>query len=146
MGMEVVEYMLKDKRAYIVEKFKAPTMLSLIALARKIKIEPTLVNTYHPISHVLIDIRDRFFALENNSCRKALFEAAFRVFICVIESDRYYRWRFQWLIEEVVEAVIDGKWKPRTELSGLQKCWNGGEPSGKGYEFIKERYEDARVV
>jgi len=140
-SMGVVEYMLRDKRQYIVEMFKWPMAKQLIKLAGKVRIEPMLENTYHPISHVLIDIRDEFFDLENNPGRDGPFRAAFKVLIAVVESDRYYRWRFQWLVEQLLEAIIDGKWKPRTELSGLDKHWRGGEPSGKGYEFTVAYYK-----
>jgi len=73
--------------------------------------EPTKENTLEPNCHILLDIRDRF--RERNTVKPALFEAAWKALICEYEHDPCYRNRLDWLLEELVESVLDGEWKPR---------------------------------
>lgn len=86
----------------------------LIHLSRKYP-EATHDNVLRPNSHLWIDIKDRFFEYEDNPGRNSLFEAVFRIFIAQYEHDPYYTYRIDWVIEEVVELVMSGKWKPRPQ-------------------------------
>ena len=104
-------------RNYIIEKVKRPFMKVIIFIAKRLP-EPTRENTTHPNTHILLDVRDRFFELENNPGRKELFESAFKIFICEYEHDPYYARRFDWLLEEIQKRG----WTPRgTNPGGV--CW-----------------------
>ena len=111
-------WMLVTMRAFVI-KHKAIFRLAVIAYA-KILLEPTKDNTLEPNSHILLDIRDKFFEHYTLPDRRTLFESAWKIFICEYEHDPHYRHIGDWLIEELVESVMSGEWKPRPI----------GEPSG----------------
>lgn len=106
-------------RGYIINKVKKPLMKAIITLANKYP-EPTRENCLHPNTHILFDIRDKFFELENNSGRKALFEAIWRMFIAEYEHDGYYRFRSNWIYEEMNKR----NWLPNPK-GQPQHCWRG---------------------
>lgn len=135
--MNLIHWMLKEQRQYVMEKIKAPMMKALILLANRLP-EPTKQNCTHPNTHILIDIWDEFFKHETGQ-RTPLFKAISRVWICEHEHDPYYRDRMQVLLELLVEAMLDGKWKPRS-LDHPSQCWENPNIRGAGYEFIKNRY------
>ncbi len=104
-------------RDYIIKKVKKPLMKAIITLANRYP-EPTRENCLHPNAQILFDIRDKFFELENNPGRKALFEAIWRMFIAEYEHDGYYRFRFDWILKEINKRnwLPDPKGPPR-------HCW-----------------------
>ena len=110
-------------RNYVIDKIKKPLMEAIVTLVQKYP-EPTRENCLHPNSHILLDIRDKFLEYENNPSRKPLFEAAFKLLIVEYEHDPYYRYRFDWFLEQIMES----DWKPR-EIRDEQ-CWK--EPEGDG--------------
>ena len=90
-------------RDFVINQVKKPLMKVIILTAnrlRKVK-EPTRDNCVFANTHILFDIRDKFRELENNKNREEMFEAAFTLLIAEYEHDPYYRWRFDWLIEEI---------------------------------------------
>lgn len=97
-------------RDYVIDKIKKPMMERIISLVSKYP-EPTRENCLHPNTQKLLDIRDKFFEYENLAGRKPLFEAAFKLLIIEYEHDPYYRWRFEWLLEEINKSG----WLPRKE-------------------------------
>lgn len=96
------------KRRYFEEKVKAPLMAAIINLAMKYP-EPTKGNTCIKNTGKLLDIRDKFFEYEDNPCRDALFRALWRMLIVEYEHDGYYRYRLDWILEEVNKS----NWEPR---------------------------------
>lgn len=121
--------MLVTKRALVIEH-KAIFLKAIIAFA-KILPEPTRENVSYPNTLIIMDIRDKFFTLHANPGRTAMYKAAFKIliffyekmwkiFICEYEHDPRPRHIFDWLVEELVEAVISGRWVPRP----------AGHPSG----------------
>jgi len=73
--------------------------------------EYTRENCLEPNSIVLFDIKDRFFQFYANRSKEQLFHAAFKIAIFENEHDPHYRnIVFGWIVEELVEAVLDGKW------------------------------------
>lgn len=106
-------------RDYIIKKVKKPLMKAIITLANRYP-SPTRENCLHPNTRILFDIRDKFFELENNPCRKELFEAIWRMFIAEYEHDGYYRFRFDWLHEEINKR----DWRSSSKEQP-QHCWKG---------------------
>ncbi len=102
-----------DMRQFIIEKFKKPALKVIILLSGRLP-EPTKENTTHPNTHILLDIRDRFFELENNPGREALFRGAFKILICEYEHDPYYARRLDWMLEEMIKRG----WTPRGQNPG----------------------------
>jgi hypothetical protein len=106
-------------RQYIIHKVKAPLAKAIILIAGRLP-EPTKQNCDCPNTHILLDIRDKFFNdMENNPGRKDLFQAAFRIFICEYEHDPYYRYRFDWVVEEMIKRG----WQPRPPGRPRGICW-----------------------
>jgi len=112
-GYQVLRGAMRD---YVKDKIKAPLMAKMIDLANEYP-EPMRVNCLHPNSHILFDIRDKFFEYEDNPCRKALFEAIWKLFIAEYEHDPYYRYRIDWVLEQ----IMDSDWRPRKIRQ--EQCW-----------------------
>jgi len=103
--------------------------------------DPTKRKVLEPNSRILLEIRDKFFSYYANPGREELFKAAWKIAISECEKGMYYRYgepssdEFlmalskvgisesehdphyrdigQWLLEELVERVMSGEWKPR---------------------------------
>jgi len=104
------------------EKIKKPMMDTIVKLATKYP--PPLRDTVeHPNTHRLLDIQDKFFEYEDNPGRDALFRAIWKIFIIEYEHDPYYRYRIDWVLEEVNKS----NWEPRRIRD--EQCWN--EPEGE---------------
>ena len=135
-------YLLQEQRQFVIDKVKKPIVKALIILASRIKKEPTKQNTHKPTTHVWLDMCAWFFEHENNPGRRPLFKAIWKIFISENEHDDYYEHHIQLVLEKWLEAVLEGKWPPR-DLDYRLGHWKEEEP-GKGYQFIKERYELAK--
>ncbi len=136
-------------RQYFIEVVKAPLLKAIIALSNKFP-EPTESNTDDAIAHAILDIQDKFFSYESNAGRKELFEAAFKIFIAEIEHDDYYRFRLDWILEEMIKKILDGKWES-LPLNAMRKfCWNEPEPYGGEnsiiYKMMQHRNEIKRTL
>ncbi len=132
------KFMLRDNRQYVIDKVNAPILKALVILANRLpKINKQ--NTVDPNTHVLIDNWDKFFEMEDNQTREPLFRALRGITLAKHETDPYYRDRINVHAELLVEAILDGKWKPRP-LNSPPSCWKN-DYRGKGYEFIKKCYE-----
>lgn len=125
----LIDQMLRGKtRQYIIDKVKKPLQKAITVLSLRFP-EPTRENILYPNSHLLLDARDKFFEYECNKGKKALFQAIWKIFIDEYEHDPYYRYRIDWIIEEMVEAVISGKWKPRP-TGRPSPFWTEPDPHG----------------
>jgi len=113
-------------RQFVVEQVKAP-LQNAIVLANKLlnhKVgEPTKLNTIHPHSHILIDERDWFLAMEDNPGRSDLFRAAWNILIYEIEHDSYYKFRFNRILSRLVDKVNSGEWKFELYKPADDFCW-----------------------
>lgn len=92
----------------VVIKHKGIFEKAVIAYAEGLP-EPTWGSCIHPNTHILFDIRDKFLKNETNPRKRALFEAAFKLLIAEYEHDPYYRYRLDWVLEQ----IIDSDWQPR---------------------------------
>lgn len=110
MGYDFLKHtMLRPPlRQFVIDRVKDPLRRVIVSVGKKIPV-PTKENTAHPNSHILIDIRDKFFEYEDNPKREDMFRAALNMLIVEYEHDVYYRDRFNWFIEEIGKR----KWKPR---------------------------------
>lgn len=101
-------------RQFVIERVKAP-LESAIILANKLlngKVGvPTKLNTIHPHSHILIDERDWFMSMEDNPSKEKLFRAAWNILIYEVEHDPYYGFRFNRILNRLVDKVNSGEWK-----------------------------------
>ena len=148
-------------RNYFIKKVKRPLMLALakmggrtlerlergenledlplvkvaVAIDKRIpnitKENTTFINT-----HTLQEIIDEFFEHDGSDTpRSAMFRTAFRILLFEIEHDTYYRDRFNWFIEKIVEAIFRDEWQERTNGSPMQGWSEPGEHGGK-YSII----------
>ena len=103
------QVLLGSMGKYIKDKVKKPLMKAITRLANMYP-EPTRENCIQPNSKILFDIRDKFFEYEDNSgAREAMFKAAFKLLIAEYEHDPYYRFRIDWMLEEIEKS----DWEPR---------------------------------
>ncbi len=110
-------------RNYIKDKVKAPLLKKIVSLASKYP-DPTRENCVQPNVFILFDIWDKFIEYENNRGRKLLFDAAFKLLIATYEHDPYYRFRIDWILEEINKRG----WQPRSRIP--MDCWT--EPGAIG--------------
>lgn len=103
-------------RKYVMDKVKKPLMKAIVTLAQRYP-DPTRENCIQSNSHILFDIRDKFFEYERNDGRKPLFEAIFKLLIAEYEHDPYYRFRLDWVLEQIEKS----DWKPRPRIP--MECW-----------------------
>jgi len=103
-------------RKHVIEHIKKPLMEAIINIANRFP-PPTMENTCIPNTAKLLNIRDKFFEYEDNAGRDALFRALWRIFIVEYEHDPYYRYRIDWILEEVNKS----NWEPRKIRR--EQCW-----------------------
>uniref|UniRef100_A0A6M3LPY2 Uncharacterized protein n=1 Tax=viral metagenome TaxID=1070528 RepID=A0A6M3LPY2_9ZZZZ len=110
------------KRNYIIDKVKLP-LLNAIILTASLLPKLTKDVTAEPNTHRLLEIRDKFFQCENTPSRNDFFKAIWKVLIWVYEHDGDYRYRIDWVIEQIVKIVNDGSWQPRPSNKPNKKYW-----------------------
>jgi len=104
----LIHWMLKGRmRDYVIKKIKSPLEKVIEIIGGRLP-EITRESLLHPNSKILFDAKDKFFEYEENKTKKKLFEAAWKILIAEYEHDNYYRYRFDWLLDE-----IGKNWKPR---------------------------------
>ena len=119
------EDMLKGKMRGFVIKHKGVFMKAIIAFA-KILEEPTKENTTRHNTHILIDIRDKYFKLDNLPARKELMKAIWKIGIVEYEHDGHYSFRGDWVLEEIHKS----DWKQRPIWQPSRESWNEPLPEG----------------
>ena len=134
-------------RDYIIHKVKAPLLdaiiklskrnswlariLLLIEIIRLTKRYPkvTRENCLNSNTLILFDTFDKFLEYEDNPGRIELFRSFFKLAKGEYEHDPSYRARMNFLIEELVEATLDGKWLPRGNDKPIDN-WKEPKPFG----------------
>jgi len=139
----VTHLMLYTKREFI-EQAKAFLMATLIRLSRRYP-EPTMDNLLHPNSKILWRIWDRFFTYEENPGRVELFKAIRKIWICEYEHDAYYRYRMDWFLEQIVEAISRGEWQPRP-LVRPRGWWTEAKRDEDFWEQLTRRLQTKRLA
>ena len=125
IGVEFLKhYINRVDRDYFIEKANKPLLKAIVILSQRYP-EPTRLNCVQPNSHRLLDIEEKFFEYDNNSGRKALFKALFRILIVKYEHSPYFSGRLDWFFEMVDKSG----WKPRTLNHPVQN-WNEPRPYG----------------
>ena len=96
---------------------KKPLMAAIISIAKRWP-DPTRGNCVKPNSQILFDVWERFnrHQLQNTS-RASMFDAAFKIFICVYEAHQFYSQRFDW----VMKHLLNSEWDIRDSNPG--KNW-----------------------
>jgi len=111
-----------EKREAGVPLEKTPLVKVVVAITKLI---PTITekNTNYRDTHTLLPIIEKFFKYENNAGREDMFHAAFKLLLFEIEHDVYYRDRFNWLLEEIIKAILRGEWEERTNGQPNAPWW-----------------------
>ena len=111
-----------EAREYIIKKAKLPLHKVILVVAKRFP-EPTRENCMQHNSIIALDIRDEFLERQANTGRRELLAAGFKIFICIYEHDIYYRQRFNWVIQKIIES----NWSPLG--STPQWCWDWEDPN-----------------
>ena len=110
--MLLVHTMLRGgMRNIVIDQVKKPIKAVLIS-ALKILPEPNRKNCRLHNTHILFDIWDKFKEhdhIDRGINNEELWEAVFSLLIVEYEHDPYYRYRFDWLLEEIAKS----DWQPR---------------------------------
>jgi len=115
----ITRWMLRDNRAAVITQ-KAIFMAAIFVFAKFLP-EPTHENVQEANSHILLEKWAKFKQFFNLSpVRNALYDAAWKILIDESEHDGVPRYILYWLVEELVEETIYGRWEPRP----------AGHPSG----------------
>ena len=109
--------MLLNWRGFVIKQLKDPLRKAIIIIGKRFseKFEIKKGNTAYKNTHTLIDFKDLFLGYEDNLMRDDMWEAAFNIFIGEYEHDPYYHFRFDWLLEQFIIAILEGKWDARPE-------------------------------
>ena len=94
----------------IVEVIKSPLMGLLNLFAEKVP-EPTKDNTRWKNSDILVELRDKFFELDNLPNRDKALRAIWNFVIILYDYDPIYQQRMDWLVEQFFKRYKD--WEPR---------------------------------
>jgi hypothetical protein len=145
--------MLLTKRQYIIDEVKTPLMKSLISFRTSSPIKKALLlleilklvckypavtrhNNKGTNAQTILDIEEKFFQYENNPGREPLFRAIFRIWAGEMAHDNYYEGREDWILEEIIKALFNGKWMPRKPGHPKMKWWREPEPYGGQHSIV----------
>ncbi len=118
-------WMLRTMRGYIIRHkdiFKTAIIAYAKALPDPDKMECDYVNT-----PILKRERDKFMGFLNLKGQEHdLYEAFWKIVICEMVHDPDHRALLEFMLEEIVESIMDGEWKPREVGMPGPRVW--GEP------------------
>lgn len=131
-------------RQYFIDHVKAPLLENIVSLAGKYP-EPTKDNLEHPVALAMLDIMEKFYTYEDNKIRIGLFKAMGKLATNEIEHDGYYRERLQFILEEIIKAILSGKWTPR-DSGNPAICWKEPQPHGGAHSIIAKMIEHKEEI
>lgn len=109
----------KVNRDYFIEKVNEPLVRAITLLANRYP-EPTRINCYHPNTHRLMDMEDKFFEhWDFERARNPVIRALFKMLIVKYEHSPAWRNMLDWAIREIPDD-----WKP-FDTSRQMQCWKG---------------------
>ncbi len=111
-------YINRVNRDYFIEQVNKPLVKAIVILANRYP-EPTRLNCYHPNSHRMLDIRDKFFECWDFQIRNTVIDALFRILIVKYEHSPAWRNMLDWMVKEIPDD-----WKPFNTSRQMQ-CWKG---------------------
>jgi len=114
--------MLKTIRGFIIEH-KGIFEKAIIAYANALP-DPDTHECIHPNVPILKRIRDKFMGYLR--VKRDLYAAAWKIIIDEYEHDPDHRAFAEFILEEIVESMMAGEWKPREVGWPGHTCW--GEP------------------
>lgn len=106
------------RRQYVIDKINKPLVKAITIIAMRYP-EPTKDHTSMPNTHRLLDIEDEFFKHENNISRDLFLRAVWRILIVKYDTDRWYRQRVDWVIEQIKKRG----WEP-DPMGHPKNNWN----------------------
>ncbi len=103
--------MLQHKRAFYILK-KAIFEKAIHAYAESLPKYPEFEYN-RPESYLLQELKEKFLSFLNNSSRRVLYADAWDIFIAECDHDPEKMATFQWIMEEIFEMVLAGRWPAR---------------------------------
>ena len=86
----------------------------------------------YPNCFILLEIKEKFLQHHKQLGRHQLYEDAWDILIAEYDYDPLKRSCLDWIIEELVEAVLDGRWKPRPIHHPSGAWWKEDRVPGEG--------------
>lgn len=128
--MSVHRTMLIDKRQFYIDK-KA-IFEKAIRWFAKLLPDPDEMECDYINDNIIREIRDKTLGYLN--FKPDLYLAAFKIFRCMMGHGVEHRIVVDFIIEEIVEAVIDGRWQPRQVGYPGHRLWKEPRtPEGSQY-------------
>jgi len=134
-------------RDYVIKVVKAPLQKAIehaASLLGHLDIENC--ELLEPSAMCLKEHKDRFFSHENNPARKALFSTIYDIAIAEMEHGNYYRDRMGAEIEWIIQDILDGKWRERTNGHPSKPTWNEQEPYGGKYSIVSRLHRHREEI
>ena len=133
---QIGRLILKVKRQFYIQQ-KAIFEAAIIAYVRTLP-EPVLNNPKRgqavidwPNSRILMEKRDKF--LKYCLFKRPLWRAVWKILIVKSDYDPAYRDAGQFILEELVEAILHGDWKPRPVNNPPASIWKEPGTQEGGY-------------
>ena len=121
---------------FIVTSIKAPLMGLLNLFVEHVP-EPTKENTRWKNTDILIELRDKFFELDNLPSRDKALRAIWNFAIILYDYDPVYQHRMDWLVEQFFKRYED--WEPREPNRPRPPEWREFEQPNQEITFSKRR-------
>ena len=106
----VQNYMLRTKRQFFIDR-KAIFEKAIIAFAACLP-DPDKMECEYVNDWIIKRMWEEKFSKYLN-CKQSLYKAAFKIWRCMMGHGVEHRVFVDFIIEEIVEAIMDGEWKPR---------------------------------
>lgn len=122
--------------------------LSFVEVIRLVKAYPDLTyeNTLNTNTHTMMGITERFLKYEDNPGREPLFRAIFKLAMAKFEYDNYYASRRDFIIEEIIIAILNGEWEPRPVNWPDPKWWHEPLPFGGEHSIVYKMKEHRHEI
>ena len=172
INISITQDILVNRRQYFIKKVKAPLLNNILSIKRghwwnKLRafisafslIEkypaPTKGNISETNTLVCLDIAEKFNKYYNNWMRKPLFNVVYRLFFGTTAHDLHYASVRDWWAEEIVKAILAGKWQLRqegwpekhyTQNPTVIELWTEPEPYGGKHSIIFKIREKRKEI
>ncbi len=140
-------------RDYVIESLKKPLVNVIILVGQRYRAkfgEITKDTVTFENTKVLIDFWDKFFEYDDDASRTKMFHALRDISVAESEHDFHYVFRFGFLIEAIIKAILEGRWQPRPEGCPISTYWREPKPYGGKHSIIwkmwKHREEILKIL
>ena len=98
-------------------------LLKIIVILSKRYPEP--VDIWHPNARILFRTLNKYLEYEQNNGRKILIEAVLRILLDEYQRHTFYRYRFDWFIDEIKDEWLPRSAKPMSLWSEPRQAYEG---------------------